>query len=249
MIVLNNAQTLKAFSVMALVLAVSGCSDGGSSGAGMMMPDDPMNGMEMPASKTFELTLINATANQPFAPAGVLAFETDQKAWTLGSVASEGLERLAEAGDSASWIAEHTSALATTMGMGILAPGAQEQVSMMLSADAVYLSVAAMPVNTNDAFAGVTGLDVTSLNVGDEMTLSLALWDAGTEANSELPETIPGPAGAGDNRGYLEQRDDVNYVAYHPGVVTAQDGLPSSTLDASHKFDQGGLVLRIMRSQ
>jgi hypothetical protein len=71
----------------------------------------------------------------------------------------------------------------------------------------------------------------------------LPAWDAGTEANSEASGTIPGPADGGE--GYNATRDDlVNFVAIHRGVISADDGLNSSILDESHRFDNP--VARVM---
>ena len=44
-------------------------------------------------------------------------------------------------------------------------------------------------------------------------------------------------------------RDDVDFVAMHPGVVTADDGLSSSVLTGEHKFDNPALSVKIMRMQ
>ena len=92
-----------------------------------------------------------------------------------------------------------------------------------------------MMVNTNDGFTGLSALDVSSLAVGDSLIRTTVAYDAGTEANTEAAGTIPGPADGGE--GFNEARDDVNFVARHPGVVTNEDGLSSSVLSPEHKFD------------
>ena len=79
------------------------------------------------------------------------------------------------------------------------------------------------------------------------LTFTTFAYDAGTEANSEAAGTIPGPADSGE--GFNEERDDVNYVAMHPGVVSQHDGLSSSVLSSQHKFDNPLTQVVITRTQ
>jgi len=47
---------------------------------------------------------------------------------------------------------------------------------------------------------------------------------------------VPGPAAGGE--GFNVTRDDlVDRVTVHAGVVTRDDGLSTSALDVSHRFD------------
>lgn len=50
-----------------------------------------------------------------------------------------------------------------------------------------------MLIPTNDAFTGVNAADLSSMAIGDSLTLSGSTWDSGTEANTETAITIPGP--------------------------------------------------------
>ena len=102
-----------------------------------------------------------------------------------------------------------------------------------------------MLVNTNDAFTGVTAKDISNLAVNESISLLTSSYDSGTEKNSELMATIPGPAAGGE--GYNEMRDDVDYVAMHPGVVTKDDGLAQSVLTQDHRFDNPTLSITITR--
>ena len=48
--------------------------------------------------------------------------------------------------------------------------------------------------------------------------------------------------------GFNAARTDINDVVRgHSGVVTADDGLDTSVLDQSHRFDNSGMMLRITR--
>ncbi|WP_028114322.1 spondin domain-containing protein [Ferrimonas kyonanensis] len=228
--------TLTAASLLA------GCSDNDSNA---IIPEP-----QEPEMATFEVTVINLTAAQPMSPVAAYLHNGTASGWRFGQAASVELEQLAEAGDGSGWLSRATDngAFATASGDGILMPGASQTLSLTLeTGNTLMLTSATMLVNTNDAFAGINGWDLTDLAVGDSMTVTLPVYDAGTEANSELAATIPGPAGGG--AGFDSSRDDVDFVARHPGVVGNQDGAADSALDGRHSFDAPVARLTVMRSQ
>ncbi len=57
--------------------------------------------------------------------------------------------------------------------------------------------------------------------------------------------TIPGPADGGE--GLSEGREILDVVTMHSGVVTADDGLPDSVLDSSHRFSNPAVKIIISR--
>ena len=57
--------------------------------------------------------------------------------------------------------------------------------------------------------------------------------------------TIPGPADGGE--GVSEGREALDAVTMHSGVVTADDGLPNSVLDSSHRFANPVMKIIISR--
>ena len=199
-----------------------------------------------PAAKeyVYDINVINLTNSQPLSPIGVI-LHASEKAWMIGEKASTGLEKMAEGGDlsdllASSWVVDSAT------GSGILMPGAAETIRVTThDMAASMLSVATMLVNTNDAFSGVTGLNLADLAVGEKMLLKLPVYDAGTEANSESMGTIPGPADGGE--GFNQARDDVDFVSYHPGLVTRDDGLSTSTLTSMHRFDNPVMQISVMR--
>ncbi len=186
---------------------------------------------------SFEITVTNLSANQPLSPLAALLHDGDYKAWSIGGVASSGLEVLAEGGDNSTFISDDASMLMTSAsGSEPVGPGASDTLTVTADlASVMQITLASMLVNTNDAFTGTTGLDVSTLAVGDSMKQTLPIYDAGTEANDELAGTIPGPADGGE--GFNAIRDDVDFVARHPGVVSQDDGYSSSVLNGSHRFD------------
>jgi hypothetical protein len=111
----------------------------------------------------------------------------------------------------------------------------------------MMLSLATMLVNTNDAFSGVNALSLANLAVGESISMTTSSYDAGTEKNSEMMSTIPGPAAGGE--GFNEMRDDVDFVAMHAGVVSVDDGLSTSVLTQAHRFDNPTLAVSITRTE
>lgn len=218
---------LKRMLAMAAVAApmlflLTGCGDGDGSSA---------------ATATYRIELINLTANQPLAPAAVILHGPAYSAWQTGSAAGSGLEQLAESGDPGELLLEAGAARSTqdtAAGAGVIPPGASATVEVTGGIRNIRLTLASMLVNTNDAFAGIDSADLSHLPVGEPQSWDLTTFDSGTEANSETAATVPGPVAGGE--GYNPLRDDRDFVAVHPGVVTADDGLAASALDESHRF-------------
>lgn len=209
--------------------------------------EDRLATVEIAAASTYEITLVNVTANQPIAPAAVMLHEERYFSWQIGAPASLGIEMLAEGGSPATLLAESTFAFDSTATDGILMPGASAtvRVSAVWQED-LALTVVAMPVNTNDAFSGATAWNISYLDAGMTTKSFLPIYDAGTEANTETAATMPGPAAGGE--GFNAARDDIaDVVARHGGVVTSDDGLATSALDESHRFDQGALYVTVTR--
>lgn len=225
-------------------LMLAGCDDDDD--------NSPAPKPEPRATAEFTVTISNLTAAQPLSPLAAYLHDGSASGWSFGQAASVGLEQLAEAGDGSEWLAMAKSqgAYYSASGDGIVGPGASDSVTLTVYADQlsdIKLTGAGMLVNTNDAFAGINNLDLSGLAVGDSLTINLPVYDAGTEGNSELAATIPGPAGGG--AGFDAMRDDVDYVARHPGVVGNQDGYGESALDGTHKFDAPVARLSVIRQQ
>ena len=198
--------------------------------------------------KRYQVSIVNLTSNQPLSPVAVISHSSEFSAWSIGEAASSGLETMAEGGDNSALITSEISGLDAdaVSGAAAIGPGGSDQLSLTASSSAqTYLTVATMLVNTNDAFAGLSRVDVSALPVGGSVTLTAPVYDAGTEANSEDIGTIPGPAAGGE--GYNVARDDIDKVSRHTGVVTADDGLASSALNESHRFDNPAVRITITR--
>ncbi len=219
------------------LIALTACSDSNGSSPG----STPAN---------YRITVTNITNDQPLSPIAVILHQDGYSVWSAGDAASLELETLAESGDPADLLNEASqdvNVLTSVAGNGIILPGEADMVDLSVtSSGSVLLSVATMLVNTNDAFAGVTGTSLNNLAVGQSVTLSAPAYDAGTEANTEDAGSVPGPAAGG--QGFDAARNDRDFVVVHPGVVSAEDGLSGSALDDAHRWDNPVIKLTVKRT-
>ncbi|MFT4928228.1 MAG: hypothetical protein ACI8WB_004347 [Phenylobacterium sp.] len=228
-------------TVLGSVLSACGGSSNNNS-----MPDPVPPVVVPPATMEYQVTVTNLTNGQPLSPVALVLHETGE-IWQIGQPASLMLETLAESGDN-SGVMGADFVLASQSNGAVLPPGMATDITISTTdAMAMKLSLATMLVNTNDAFTGLNAIDLTTLEVGGMMSFKTGVYDAGTEANSEMANTIPGPADGGE--GLNAARDDVDFVAMHPGVVSSDDGLMMSVLTGEHKFDNPAMMVKIMRLQ
>ncbi|MGB1254530.1 MAG: spondin domain-containing protein [Thiolinea sp.] len=231
-----KSYTLPLVSLLLTAGLLGGCNDDDSSDNNM---------------RSYEIKLVNLTANQPLSPPAIIVHGADYRAFSDGEPASAGLEILAEGGDNSSLLSEaqaassYISSLAASQAIG---PGGMETYQLTVeNGSHVHLSLLSMLVNTNDGFTAVNGLNIAGLETQQTQTVNLPVWDAGTEANTEAAGTIPGPADGGE--GFNAHRDDnVDFVSFHPGVISADDGLNGSVLNESHRFDNPAARISITRT-
>ncbi|WP_198149779.1 spondin domain-containing protein [Colwellia sp. MT41] len=224
-----------------LTLGLAACGDSYNNGDDNYTPL-----VQPPMEYSYSITLTNLTYGQPLSPIAV-ALHGDSKMWQVGQSASVALEKLAEGGDNSDFLALESN-LASTMSDGPLPPGASVTLHISTTEPmANYLTVVTMLVNTNDAFSGLTGVDISTLVLNQEKSWQLNVYDAGTELNNEAVGTIPGPADGGV--GFDAARNDTDLVGYHSGVVSKDDGLSSSVLTQAHRFDNPAVKLTITRTK
>ncbi len=223
----------KIWMAAALSLTLVACSDNND--------DDEM--ME-PETQSYRIRITNLTNFQPLSPPAAVLHDSNSHWWSIGSSASVALEKMAEGGDASALLAllpdnpQHAST-------EVLLPGAMSEFTLQTDdMTENRLSVAGMLVNTNDAFSGLNALELDGMQSGQSVVVYTQAYDAGTEMNSEAAGTIPGPADGGE--GFNAARDDVtSVVTLHPGVVSADDGLATSTLSAGEKFDNPTLRIEV----
>lgn len=218
--------------------------------AGCPIEDDDVQ-EPVPVTASYTVSVKNLTPNQPLSPLAILAHNAQYSLFEIGQPSSNPLEVMAEGGDNSNLLAESANngnVGYSVSGTGVILPGASDSVSLTIDTSvAQQLSVASMLVNTNDGFVGETQLDIGSLAIGESLNMNMAVWDAGTEANDESAATIPGPAAGGE--GYNSIRDDNDRVSFHAGVISQDDGLASSVLNATHRFLNPGARLTITRTE
>jgi hypothetical protein len=255
----HSSQLRAPLAALAATLLLAACSGGSS----MPEPDiKPPPVVVAPTTAIYEVTLVNLTAGQPLSPMVAVAHNDGFSVFNVGEAASVALEHLAEAGESAPLAAlandsKSVYAAAVATG-GPLVPGPGNKATVTLtvpvsSLPTLRLSMASMLGNTNDGFAGLAGQPLAALDVGTSTTVRLLGYDAGTERNTESADTVPGPATAsagGKREGFNATRDDViNTVHLHPGVVSKDDGLPTSALTQAQRWDNPVALLTIKRTQ
>ena len=227
----TNSMSYKLIVVSLLSLGLFACDD-----------DSPDKVMEY----SYSVTLTNLTYAQPLSPVA-LSLHGEEKMWQVGESASTALEKLSEGGDNTDFMALANNIVSVSSEEPV-PPGDSVTLNIKTTdASATYFTVATMLVNTNDAFSGLTGVDISTLAVEQAQSWHLSVYDAGTESNSEVAGTIPGPADGGV--GFDEVRDDINLVAYHAGVVSKNDGLSNSVLTQAHRFDNPAIKLTITRTK
>jgi hypothetical protein len=230
------------FSNVALVtisaLTLAACGDDSNSNTTSETP-----AADVPVQ--YEVVLTNLTNGQPISPPALLLHDSGEL-WEVGEPASNALELLAESGDS-SEVVQSSFILSSASATGGITYGDSTAVIVGHTAQVQYLSFASMLGNSNDAFTGLNKIDLSGLAVNDSVTYQTVAYDAGTEANTESAETVPGPAASGE--AYNPTRDDINIVTMHPGIVSQDDGLSTSALTYQQKFDNPVMSVTITRTE
>jgi hypothetical protein len=198
----------------------------------------------------YKLEITNLTYAQPLSPAAILLHTPDYQLFSEGETASLALEQLAESGSVQEILNETQQEEAVFFideSKQLILPGEtyEYELTVDVNLTAQAMSIATMLVNTNDAFTGINSEVINDLAIDQSQIFYGPVWDAGTEFNSESSATIPGPAAGGE--GFNSQRDDLNKVIFHPGVVSLDDGLEGSALTEQHRFNQPASLIRITR--
>jgi len=231
---------LKLATVMiaAAMAFLQGCNDDSNNGDdAISLPD-----------KQFQLDVTNLTHNQAISAVGVILHDSAYQLFTLGEAATVALEELAEGGDNSALLSEANSngaVIDTVAGTAMIVPGSSERFMLGGNASALEVSLAGMLVNTNDGFAALNGAAIGHLERGASVTFHAKVFDAGSEGNSEAAAELPGQGGEGFNAA----RNDRDFVTVHPGVLSMVDGLATSALDQSHRFDNPALKVVVTRLQ
>lgn len=143
--------------------------------------------------KTYSVTITNLTRKQVVTPPLVISHQSSYTLFAIGQPASGPLAALAEGGDT-----QPLTALLGTManvyefavGNDPIMPGKSQMLTINAKGKFNQLTVAGMLASTNDAFFALNGVMLPREKV---TTMYAVAYDAGSEANTELCEHIPGP--------------------------------------------------------
>lgn len=184
-------------------------------------------------AQMFEVTVTNLTYGQVITPPLVVAHSKRVKVFSPGDQASAELQVLAESGNPQP-LAE---AMEQTHGVysvathdGVIPPGQ----SATIKIDAHWknkFSVLGMLATTNDAFIAAQGISPGWRN---EFSVDAAVYDAGTEANNELCDYIPGPPCGGASNLSAEDGSE-GFIHIHRGF----HGVNQAEGDAGNASGEG----------
>ncbi len=189
------------------------------------------------------VSITNITPGQTFTPQLVMTHDTSFQVFRYGKPASEGLEILAEGGDTSALVDEAGDSVweAVTID-GLLGPG--ETATTMISAEeGGFLSVAAMLIPTNDTFVA---LSRTRLPRAGGWSRLLRAYDSGTEANDQDCANIPGPRCGGEGVS-APADDDEGFVYIGNGFHDLGEMSDSgSEVLGPHTYDWRNPVARVV---
>ena len=186
--------------------------------------------MAQPAPE-YEVTIYNLTAGQPLSPPVVVTHSRDVAIFRVGEAALPELATLAEDGNPAplaDLLASLPQVADVAVAAGAVPPGGSTTVTVRGNRPFHRISAVGMLVNTNDAFFGLD--TVTAPRRRFETLRSYALaYDAGSEANNESCDFIPGPACGGAGAGVRDEAGAEGFVYVHGGVHGVADLDPAAT--------------------
>ena len=164
---------------------------------------------------TYEITITNLTRGSVFTPVFAAAHKKHHKLFKLGYPASAAVADMAEGGATGGLPADlHTNYF--TSHNDALLPGKSVTLTLMAGEKFKYLSVASMLLPTNDAFLAVNGMKLPKK--GRTAYVMSPAYDAGSEANDELCDHIPGGGDCGGQPFSGPADSDEGYVHIHAGI-------------------------------
>ena len=187
------------------------------------------------------VTLTNLTQGIYFTPVIAAAHNGDTAIFHATEAASDELKALAEGGTItgvSSMLAAYNADIVENPAGGLLNAAGSSSFDLTSGDGNDYLSIAAMMLPTNDGFVGLDSWEIPT--EAGTYTVYLNAYDAGTEANDELIDSIPaapgGDAGTGGS-GLTDNQANSN-VHVHRGVLgdTDLDGGESDLDSRVHRW-------------
>ena len=179
----------------------------------------------------YEVTVENLTDKQIFSPPVFISHDSSYRLYQVRRFSSNELMAIAESGDNSKAAARamySRRVFDVKTAAGAILPGDSATVTVR-SPRGARLSLAGMLVVTNDGFFGVDSLRLRGMST---RTYGLKALDAGTEANNEMADWVPGLGGM--MRAPTHQR-----IHAHAGI---QGG---ASIDESYGWDDPVAMLTI----
>jgi hypothetical protein len=227
---------IKAY-LLALLLTGSAATDRTLKGKGMGMikgstkgGNGGKKGTGGGGGKKLYLTIANLAFQQPFGGFFVMVHNANaDPLFTLGTAATAELAILAEDGNPGPLAGFYDGAKGVLSSVAFTdgAPtfvGEKLVIPVTVTKDYPYVTIASMAINTNDCFVAINGV---KLSPGDRITGPG--YDAGTEVNNELCNSMPGP-GCPPNSGNVRSGGGEGVVHVHRGFSGVGD-LPQAGYD------------------
>ncbi len=192
----------------------------------------PVGAAEPPIA-TYEVTIENLTGGQPYTPPIIATHRAATDIFTVGQPASFEIKEIAENGNLGPMMTALGSdkhVFDTAVVAGPLLFGGSVTLTVTAAKGANFLSFASMLICTNDGFTGVDSLRLPK-DVGDEIAVSTAGYDAGTERNTEDYKDIVPPC------------QGLHGVMVEPGTDVSNPALTEGGVIHHHPGIQGGVDL------
>ncbi len=175
--------------------------------------------------RTYQVTITNLTRGQIISPPIVVSHRQGVRLFNLGQPSSDGLAALAEDGVTSileSELLASDGVFSVATAAGGIPPGQSVTVEINAFGPYRFISTAGMLVVTNDAFFAAQSIRVP-FGFGKTSHVAEA-YDAGSEANSESCDFIPGPP---CNNGGVRDTDGAEgFVHVHAGIHGIGDLFP-----------------------
>ena len=171
----------------------------------------------------YEITVTNLTRAQIISPPVAFTHASGYRLFAPGDEASPGLAGLAEDGLTDGLVAELEETPAVrdiAVGSGPVMPGQSLTLELRGSPYGSRLSVMGMLVSSNDAFFALQGERLPWYS----SSADAAVYDAGSEANNERCEYIPGPPCG--NPGASPDEEPEGFIFIHNGIHGVADLAP-----------------------
>jgi len=192
-------------------------------------------GAAEPPIRTYEVTIENLTGGQPYTPPLIATHRAATDIFTVGQPASFEIKEIAENGNIGpmmTLLGSDKHVFDTAVAAGPLLFGGSVTLTISAAKGANFLSFASMLICTNDGFTGVDSLRLPKA-VDDEVVVTTAGYDAGTERNTEDYKDIVPPC------------QGLHGVMVEPGTDMSNPALAEGGVIHHHPGIRGGVDLTV----